>query len=32
MEERMSGAISHTVRELWEMGRDNIPQDMVSSL
>ena len=31
MEERMSGAISHTVRELWEMGRDNIPQDMVSN-
>ena len=27
----MSGAISHTVRELWEMGRDNIPQDMVST-
>ena len=27
----MSGAISHTVRELWEMGRDNIPQDMVSN-
>ena len=27
----MSGAISHTVRELWELGRDKIPQDMVSN-
>ena len=27
----MSGAISHTVRELWEMGKNNIPQDMVSN-
>ena len=31
MEERMSGATSYTVRELWELGKDNIPQDMVSS-
>ena len=27
----MSGATSYTVRELWELGKDNIPQDMVSS-
>ena len=27
----MSEAISHTVRELWEMGKNNIPQDMVSN-
>ena len=27
----MSGAINYTVRELWESGKDKIPQDMVSS-
>ena len=27
----MSGAISYTVRELWELGRNNIPQEMTSS-
>ena len=27
----MNRAISYTVRELWERGKDNIPKDMVSS-
>ena len=27
----MNGAINHTVRELWEAGKDRIPQDMISS-
>ena len=31
MEERMSGATSYTVRQLWELGKDKIPQDMMSS-
>ena len=31
MEEEMNRAISYTVRELWERGKDNIPKDMVSS-
>ena len=31
MEERMSGAISYSVRELWELGKNNIPQEMTSS-
>ena len=31
MEERMSGATSYTVRQLWELGKDKIPQDMISS-
>ena len=30
-EENMNGAINHTVRELWEAGKDRIPQDMISS-
>ena len=27
----MSGAISYSVRELWELGKNNIPQEMTSS-
>ena len=27
----MSGAINYTVKELWESGKDKIPQDMMSS-
>ena len=31
MEENMNGALSYTVRELWEAGKERIPQDMISS-
>ena len=27
----MNGALSYTVRELWEAGKERIPQDMISS-
>ena len=31
MEKKMNRAISYTVSELWERGRDSIPQDMLSA-